>query len=624
MNPKHPNNQAACNIATEMTMAGYGVFPVYLKKDENGSKDPKYPRPSWRDHVVLDPPEVGAKWDELGWTNAVGVATGQEYGVVGIDIDVSKGKDGYAALKDAGIELPATPMRIRTWSGGMHYYFRAPAGVEIKNKQNCPVTGVDARGKGGHLYGPGSTLDDDNGPGYQLDTGCEIVSPVDLPLLPDEWVKLLTEERPRSATARVTSKPADVSEIGPSRYSEKGKSDMAALIDRQLDLARTWDRAPDGKHGIPHADDNHPENPSVRRISGIVSVMARWLGWDYSFALEAFLDAYLEGGRSDEHDVRTTFSSDWDNVPDRPAPDFQLVGEEHLDLAPVQVDPQAEEDEKAYRRQKANANATEKLQEETSGWNSEFVEDRWDREAATEEDLYLVRKLLMKGETQLLVGDSESGKTWFALDAALSVANGVEWVGGTDTRQGRVLYITGEGQEGLVGRAQAWARARGGNPHPPSLKVMSEMPPLYLRSAAEKLARYIADNAIDLVIIDTMILAFPQVNSGHSEYINTVCNRLTHLRKYRPKCAIWGLIHTTGEGKLPGQQVFKGLIFSYMTVHNLEDESWLERGKWKDFEKPTWGPEKSFKRVDNGALWRTFDTEAELRTYMESQHAPQS
>lgn len=85
----------------------------------------------------------------------IGVAMGPRSGVLGIDIDVSKGGlETIRALAAKFGPLPRT-FRVRT-RNGWHLYFLYPKDRRITIDSNVPGPGLDYRGDGGHLVGPGS------------------------------------------------------------------------------------------------------------------------------------------------------------------------------------------------------------------------------------------------------------------------------------------------------------------------------------------------------------------------------------------------------------------------------------------------------------------------------------
>jgi len=74
--------------------------------------------------------------------------------------------------------------------------------------------------------------------------------------------------------------------------------------------------------------------------------------------------------------------------------------------------------------------------------------------------LHLVRGLLPQVGTTCAYGAPGLGKSFMALDIALSIAAGCE-VFGRKTLQGSSFYLSTEGKTGTRARAEAWAAARG-------------------------------------------------------------------------------------------------------------------------------------------------------------------
>lgn len=65
---------------------------------------------------------------------------------------------------------------------------------------------------------------------------------------------------------------------------------------------------------------------------------------------------------------------------------------------------------------------------------------------------------LEEGTVGALIGASGVGKSFLALDFALSVATRIPWHG-RNVVKGPVLYIAGEGRYGILRRARGWAIA---------------------------------------------------------------------------------------------------------------------------------------------------------------------
>lgn len=82
----------------------------------------------------------------------VGLRTGSISGIGVVDVD----PENSGEVPD-GIPQTAT---VETPSGGLHFYYKIPAGIEIRNSASQIADGVDVRGEGGYVVFPGSRRDD--------------------------------------------------------------------------------------------------------------------------------------------------------------------------------------------------------------------------------------------------------------------------------------------------------------------------------------------------------------------------------------------------------------------------------------------------------------------------------
>jgi hypothetical protein len=129
------------------------VFPVLIT--EAGEKRPLMP---WRDGAVRGREAAVALLARFGHANAYGCAMGHAAGVFALDIDVrTGGKEWFLANE----ERLGQGLAHRTRSGGIHLFFRMPAGFEVRNSASKLAPGVDVRGEGGYVVGAGS-------PGYTV------------------------------------------------------------------------------------------------------------------------------------------------------------------------------------------------------------------------------------------------------------------------------------------------------------------------------------------------------------------------------------------------------------------------------------------------------------------------
>lgn len=94
----------------------------------------------------------------------IGIVTGRYEGVETpvwvLDIDARHGGlDALIALEKEHGVLPVGA-RVCTPSGGFHYYWRLPEGVEIRNSASVIGSGIDVRGQGGQAAAPGTVRED--------------------------------------------------------------------------------------------------------------------------------------------------------------------------------------------------------------------------------------------------------------------------------------------------------------------------------------------------------------------------------------------------------------------------------------------------------------------------------
>ncbi|WP_419996427.1 bifunctional DNA primase/polymerase [Streptomyces boninensis] len=106
------------------------------------------------------PDMVRALFEAAPWATGYGIACGRPpYRLIGIDLDVKGGTDSLAAFEsladDFGFTIPAT-VTVITPSGGRHLWLAGPPGAQVPNSAGRLGPGIDIRGSGGYLVGPGS------------------------------------------------------------------------------------------------------------------------------------------------------------------------------------------------------------------------------------------------------------------------------------------------------------------------------------------------------------------------------------------------------------------------------------------------------------------------------------
>lgn len=153
--------------ALDAAASGLCVFPVTPR-----GKTPAV-RQDWEGAATRDPDQI-TRWFEARPHN-VGIACGPSDLLV-IDLDIARagepapepwtgargGGDVLAVLAvAAGQPIPGHDTYcVSTPSGGLHIYYRQPAGLALRNTQHGLGFKIDTRGFGGYIVGAGSVRDD--------------------------------------------------------------------------------------------------------------------------------------------------------------------------------------------------------------------------------------------------------------------------------------------------------------------------------------------------------------------------------------------------------------------------------------------------------------------------------
>lgn len=156
--------------ALQLADRGYRIFPL-----RDGDKRPRKKR--WQGDATTNPELIRqhfARWEEMNY----GVVTGS--GIIVLDVDGETGRASLRELATAGFRT----FTVRTPNDGIHYFFRTD--TEQRNRSGFRP-GLDIRGDGGYVVGPGSRLESGS---YEL---LDDVKPANVPA----WLSeaLATRER---------------------------------------------------------------------------------------------------------------------------------------------------------------------------------------------------------------------------------------------------------------------------------------------------------------------------------------------------------------------------------------------------------------------------------------------
>jgi hypothetical protein len=209
----------------------------------------------------------------------------------------------------------------------------------------------------------------------------------------------------------------------------------------------------------------------------------------------------------------------------------------------------------------------------------------------------LIDNVLDQGTTALLYGMWGSGKSFIALDWALSVATGHAWQG-RSTKERSVLYVTAEGAFGYKARVNAWEQGwhtevkEGGDGWHTDVKgggnIFEILPkPVNLTDRVDvyELAALIRWGGYGLVVIDTLARCMVGADENSAKDCGIVVDVLTQLRECTPggRGVILGVHHTGKDGKtFRGSSVFEAGADTVYSVTKDAGLITLNREKRKD------------------------------------------
>ena len=198
---------------------------------------------------------------------------------------------------------------------------------------------------------------------------------------------------------------------------------------------------------------------------------------------------------------------------------------------------------------------------------------------------FLVDGLITNTGFTMMYGAPGTGKSFIAIDIALSVAHGQAWQG-QGVKKGPVLYIAGEGIGGFGKRWKAWERHHG--------KV--DEPDLYLLPTAvnfrepEDIARLVAtiediDQPFSLVIVDTVARAIAGAEENSSTDMGLFVAACDEIKALTGGALL--AVHHAGKDSSRGARgstALLGAVDTSLMVGKSEDIVVLRTEKMKDAE----------------------------------------
>lgn len=173
----------------------------------------------------------------------------------------------------------------------------------------------------------------------------------------------------------------------------------------------------------------------------------------------------------------------------------------------------------------------------------------------------LVQGLLTIGGSSLVYGDSNSGKTFFAIDLATAVARGIDWMG-RRVDQGLVVYLAAESPDSVRSRVQAYQKHHG--IHMPNFFIVQNTINLFVDDSdtdaiikTVKMLEAKHRQPVRLIVGDTLARLSAGANENTGQDMGLVVARIDRIRN---ACgAHFMLIHHSGKNAAAGARGWNGV-----------------------------------------------------------------
>jgi hypothetical protein len=200
---------------------------------------------------------------------------------------------------------------------------------------------------------------------------------------------------------------------------------------------------------------------------------------------------------------------------------------------------------------------------------------------------WLIKGIIEKNSYGMIFGEPASGKSLLMLDMAFCVAAGIDW-SGYATAQGKVVYIAGEGFNGLKRRVTALETKY---QQTASGLFFSQQPAALIdkenvQAVADAIEAICPEPV--LIVIDTLHRNFGSGDENSSQDFGTFTSNIdTILRKSGATVLV---VHHTGHGdKSRGRgssSIKAALDVEYSVVKSTSDQVSMKCTKAKDFDEP--------------------------------------
>lgn len=185
-----------------------------------------------------------------------------------------------------------------------------------------------------------------------------------------------------------------------------------------------------------------------------------------------------------------------------------------------------------------------------------------DEDAATPLS-WLVKGLLVDGGLSAIYGPPGTSKTFLALDMALHVAHGRDWFG-RRVSPGAVVYVSGEGQSGMLLRMKAWRQEKGDGTRAPFALVPTSVNLFDDTAGAETLIDDVKAHAaslglpLRLIVLDTLSRMIGSGDEDKARDINVVVQRAEKIQRETGAHVL--IVHHSGKDRDRGMRGSNALL----------------------------------------------------------------
>ncbi len=192
---------------------------------------------------------------------------------------------------------------------------------------------------------------------------------------------------------------------------------------------------------------------------------------------------------------------------------------------------------------------------------------------------WLVQEVLPEASSAFLYGPSGVGKSFLALDLALSIAIGRPWHG-HQVKKGNVLYVVTEGALGFQSRLSSWRQQAGVHVGGEEIGFIREA--IQLVTDEQRVVQAVRERKPVLVILDTLAQVSAGLEENAGKDMGELMQTLRKIRQQHDSTVL--VVHHTGhqESRMRGHSSLKANADWILGLREQRGKLLLKREKARD------------------------------------------